>query len=170
MRISDELKQALDNQVRLESAASNVYLAMASWSETTGYEGAAAYFYAQSDEERAHMLKIIHYLNEMGACATLPSIDAPANSFESLESVMKISLENEWAVTKAVHNMVAIAQREGDYSTRTFLEWFVTEQAHEETKFEVILQKFDLIGRDKMALHEIDKILSTLAATQNPGT
>ena len=50
MRISDELRQALDNQVRLEFAASNTYLAMASWSEFTGYEGAAAYFYAQSDE------------------------------------------------------------------------------------------------------------------------
>ncbi len=169
MRISDELKQALDNQVRLESAASNVYLAMASWSETTGYGGAAAYFYAQSDEERAHMIKIIRYLNEMGACAAPLSIDAPASSFESLESVMKISLENERAVTKAIHNMVAIAQREGDYSTRTFLEWFVAEQTHEETKFEAILQKFDLIGRDKIALYEIDKILGTLAATPNPG-
>ena len=63
MRISDELRQALDNQVRLEFAASNTYLAMASWSEFTGYEGAAAYFYAQSDEERTHMIKIIHYLN-----------------------------------------------------------------------------------------------------------
>ena len=56
MKISDDLKQALDNQVRLEAAASNAYLAMASWSEIAGYEGAAAYFYAQSDEERTHML------------------------------------------------------------------------------------------------------------------
>ena len=168
MRISDELKQALDDQIRLEAVASNAYLAMASWSETTGYEGAAAYFYAQSDEERAHMLKIIHYLNGLGACATIPQIDAPRISFKSLESVMKASLENEQAITKTVHSMVGIAQEEGDYPTRVFLEWFVSEQAHEETKFEAVLQKFDVIGRDKIALHEIDKILGTLAATPEP--
>ncbi len=170
MRISDELKQALDNQVRLESAASNAYLAMASWSESTGYEGTAAYFYAQSDEERTHMIKIIHYLSDVGATATIPAIGEPARSFESLEDVIKTSLENERAVTKAVQSMVAIAQKDGDYATRTFLEWFVTEQAHEETKFELILQKFDLIGRDKIALYEIDKILSTSAVAPNPGS
>ena len=70
---------------------------------------------------------IIHYLNDVGACATIPSIDAPNKSFESLEPAMKASLANERAVTRAVHNMVAIAQRENDYSTRTFLEWFVAE-------------------------------------------
>lgn len=170
MRISGELRQALDDQVRLESTASNAYLAMASWAESTGYEGAAAYFYAQSDEERTHMLKIIHYMNDMGASATIPAIAEPAGSFESLEDVIKSSLENERMVTKAVHSMVVIAQKDGDHSTRTFLEWFVTEQAHEETKFELILQKFDLIGRDKMALYEIDKILSTSAAAPDPGT
>lgn len=170
MRISDELKQALDSQVRLESATSNAYLAMASWSESTGYEGAAAYFYAQSDEERTHMIKIIHYLNDVGAPAAIPAIGEPARSFESLEDVIKASLENERAVTKAIQSMVAIAQKDGDYATRTFLEWFVTEQAHEETKFELILQKFDLIGRDKIALYEIDKILSTSAATPDLGS
>ena len=168
MRLSDEIKQALDNQVSLELTASNAYLAMASWAETTGYEGAATYFYTQSDEERAHMLKIIHYINEMGASATIPAIGEPVKSFESLEEVIKLSLENERAVTKAIHSMVAIAQKDGDYSTRTFLEWFVTEQTHEETKFEVILQKFDLIGRDKIALYEIDKILGTSAAAPDP--
>lgn len=170
MRISDELKQALDNQIRLESAASNAYLAMASWAESTGYEGAATYFYAQSDEERAHMLKIIHYMNDMGVSATIPAIGEPVRFFETLEDLIKTSLENEQAVTKAVHSTAAIAQKEGDYSTRTFLEWFITEQAHEETKFEMILQKFDLIGRDKIALHEIDKILSVLAAAPDPKT
>ena len=165
MRISKKMKQALDNQVNLELSASNAYLAMASWAESTGYEGAATYFYAQSDEERTHMLKIIHYLNDMGASATIPGTSEPSSDFESLEQIIKLSLNNEKSVTLAVNNMVAIAQKDKDYSTSTFLEWFITEQAHEETKFEVILQKFDLIGRDKLALYEIDKILGTSSTT-----
>jgi ferritin len=64
--------------------------------------------------------------------------------------------------------MVEITQKEKDHSTYAFLEWFVNEQVQEETKFETILQKFDLLGRDKLAIHEIDKILAADAAAPEP--
>ena len=164
MKVSAKMKKALNDQVALEAAASSSYLAMASWCEVTGYQGGAAYFYAQSDEERAHMLKVVHYLNDMGAAATIPAIKAPANSYSSLEAMIKTALKSEQAVTKAIHKIVEIAQKERDHTTYAFLEWFVNEQAHEETKFETLLQKFDLIGRDKLAINEIDKILAADAA------
>lgn len=154
------MKKTLNDQVALEASASNSYLAMASWCEVTGYQGGADYFYAQSDEERTHMLKVVHYLNDMGAIATIPATKAPATSYKSLEAVIKTALKSEQTVTKAIHKMVEIAQKEKDHSTYAFLEWFVNEQVQEETKFETILQKFDLLGRDKLAVHEIDKILA----------
>jgi ferritin len=64
--------------------------------------------------------------------------------------------------------MVEITQKEKDHSTYAFLEWFVNEQVQEETKFETLLQKFDLIGRDKIAINEIDKILAAESATPEP--
>lgn len=158
------MKKALDGQVELEAAASNSYLAMASWCETSGYEGASTYFYAQSNEERDHMLKVIHYINEMGSNAVIPSLKAPTGAYKSLEDVIKTALKSEQNVTKAIYKIVEIAQKERDHSTFAFLEWFVNEQAHEETKFEAILQKFDLIGRDKLAINEIDKVLAAQAA------
>lgn len=164
MKISTKMKKALNDQVTLEASASNSYLAMASWCEVTGYDGASSYFYAQSDEERTHMLKVVHYLNDMGASATIPAIKAPASSYKSLEDLIKTALKNEQTVTKAIHQMVEITQKEKDHSTYAFLEWFVNEQVQEETKFETILQKFDLIGRDKLAINEIDKILAADAA------
>ena len=163
MKISAKMKKALNDQVRLEADATNNYLAMASWCEVTGYEGAANYFYAQSDEERTHMLKIVHYLNDVGATATISSTKAPATSYKSLETLIKTALKNEQAVTKAIHKMVEISQRDKDHSTYAFLEWFVNEQVQEETKFETLLQKFDLIGRDKLAINEIDKLLAAQA-------
>ena len=165
MKISAKMKKALNDQVALEASASNSYLAMASWCEVTGYQGAASYFYAQSDEERTHMLKVVHYLNDMGATATIPSLKAPASSYKSLESLIKTALKNEQTVTQAIHKTVDIAQKEKDHSTYAFLEWFVNEQVQEETKFETILQKFDLIGRDKLAVNEIDKILAADASS-----
>ncbi len=164
MKISTRMKKALNDQITLEASASNSYLAMASWCEVTGYQGAANYFYAQSDEERTHMLKVVRYLNALGAVAAIPAIKAPASSYTSLEGLIKAALKGEQSVTKAIHSMVEIAQKEKDHATYVFLEWFVNEQVQEETKFETLLQKFDLIGRDKIAINEIDKLLAIDAA------
>ena len=165
MKISIKMKKALNDQTALEANASNTYLAMASWCEITGYEGSAAFFYVQAEEERQHMLKFIHYLNDIGASATIPGTKPPSSNYKSLETMIKTALNNEQVVTKAIHSMVEIAQKEKDHSTYAFLEWFVNEQVEEERKFETILQKFDLIGRDKLAVNEIDKILNTMSAT-----
>ena len=80
-----------------------------------------------------------------------------------LEFLCKISLDNERKVSKAIHKIINIAQIENDHRTNFFLEWFVREQIEEEDLFESILQKFDIIGRDKLAIHEIDKILEKLS-------
>jgi ferritin len=170
MKISTKMKKALNDQVALEALASNSYLAMASWCEVTGYQGGADYFYAQSDEERTHMLKVVHYLNDVGATATISAIKAPTTSYKSLEGLIKTALKNEQTVTKAIHKMVEITQKEKDHSTYAFLEWFVNEQVQEETKFETLLQKFDLIGRDKIAINEIDKILASDATAPADAT
>lgn len=165
MKISPNTKKSLNDQIALEANASSSYLAMASWCEITGYVGAAHFFYLQSDEERTHMLKFVHYLNNVGGSATIPATKLPVNTFKSLESIIRTALNNEQIVTKAIHHIVEIAQKEKDYSTHAFLDWFVNEQVEEEKKFETILQKFELIGRDKLAINEIDKILGGLATT-----
>ena len=106
------MKKALNDQVTLEASASNNYLAMASWCEVTGYQGAANYFYAQSDEERTHLLKVVHYLNALGAVATIPAIKSPASSYKSLEGLIKTALKNEQTVTAAIHKIGRASCRE----------------------------------------------------------
>ena len=171
MKISSAMKKQLDDQVALEAAASHSYLAMASWAELAGYPGTASYFYAQSAEERDHMLRIISYMNTIGAGAVIPRIDKPAAaSFKSVEDLIKVALKNEQAVTRAIHKMAQAAQKAGDYATFDFLSWFVREQVHEEAQFEDILQKFDTIGSDGVAVNEIDKILGARNGGGGTGT
>ena len=164
MIISRNLIKALNNQIAMEASASNYYLAMASWCEITGYEGSASFMYQHSDEERLHMLKIIHYLNEAGISAVIPAVKQPPASPKTLESVFKTALKNEQAVTKSINKMVEMAQKDKDHSTFSFLQWFVNEQIEEEKTFETILQKFDLLGRDKLAIYEIDKTMVSMGA------
>ena len=75
----------------------------------------------------------------------------------------KTALKNEQAVTKSINKMVDIAQKDKDHNTFTFLQFFVNEQIKEEQQFETILQKFNLLGRDKLAIYEIDKLLGGMA-------
>lgn len=165
MNISDEMNRTLNAQVSMEAAASQYYLTTASWCEISGYDGGAAYFYAQSDEERMHMLKIIRFLNGLGVPASIPAVAKPDISHNSLEEAIKTSLENERRVTVAIRNALTLAYQKTDYATLDILHWFANEQVQEETKFEALLQKFDVIGRDPLAVAEIDKMLASQAGT-----
>lgn len=158
------LKRLLNKQIGMEAYAARKYLSAASWAEYTGYDGAASFFYNQSDEERGHMLKIIHFMNKLGVHAEVPTSARPESRFRSLEAALKSALKSEQAVTAAISKIVTEAARSKNHHVYTFMQWFVTEQAEEEEKFEGILQKFDLIGRDKLAVNEIDKILGAFPA------
>jgi ferritin len=59
-------------------------------------------------------------------------------------------------LSKSIYELVDMAGKQKDYSTYSFLQWFVTEQIEEETLFQTILHKFDLLGNDKLAIYQID--------------
>ncbi|MBS1268697.1 MAG: hypothetical protein MAG458_01429 [Nitrosopumilus sp.] len=165
MKISDQTLKLLQEQIAIEANAANYYLSVASWCKVTGYSGASCFFRAHSAEEREHMSKIIQYLNGLKIHAQIPATEQPPQNMESLEQVCKIALDNEKNVTQSINKIIDTAQDEKDHRTSVFLEWFVNEQINEEDLFESIMQKFDIIGRDKLALHEIDKILDKLKDT-----
>ena len=167
MKISKEILQLLNEQIAMEANASSYYLSVSSWCKVTGYGGAACFFRTHSAEEREHMLKIIQYLNELKIHVKIPSVEEPPQNMDSLEQVCKTALENEQKVTKSINKIIDAAQKENDHRTNVFLEWFVNEQIEEEDLFETIMQKFDVIGRDNLALHEIDKMLDRLKDTKD---
>ena len=71
-------------------------------------------------------------------------------------------MKSEQTVTKLINNLVEIAETEKDRATYSFLQWFVSEQIEEETLFETILQKFELVGRDKTAIYKIDQSMGSV--------
>ena len=162
MRMSTEMAKAINDQISYEASSANAYIAIGSWCERIGYDGSAAFFFEQAAEENGHMLKLIHYLNGVGAEAIIPAIEKPPSSFESLESTFQFGLKSEQNVTKAIYDLVDMAEKEKDRSTYSFLQWFVSEQIEEETLFHTILQKFDLLGKDKLAVYQIDQSLASV--------
>ena len=114
------------------------------------------------NEENTHLLKFIHFLNSAGAEAIIPGIEKPQGSFATLESAFQAGLKSEQTVTKLINNLVEIAEKEKDRATYSFLQWFVNEQVEEETLFQTILQKFEILGRDKLAVYQIDQSLAAI--------
>lgn len=167
--LSKELEAALNEQVALEAYASYSYLAMGSWMENEGFEGTAKFLYAQSDEERMHMLKLFHYINEVGGFAISPSVNAPTIQFGSYKEVFERVLEQEKKVTAAINKLMDIANKQADHTTANFLQWYVAEQREEEAQFNSILAKLKIIGNDGSGLYLMDRDLEQLGQA-NSGT
>ena len=69
--LTKSIAEALNKQIRIEAESSQIYLAMACWAEVQGLEGVSQFMYAQSNEEREHMLKLVKYVNERGDHAVI---------------------------------------------------------------------------------------------------
>ena len=72
--LTEGIEQILNLQAKIESDASNKYLAMAAWLDRNGYANTAEYLYKQAEEEREHFLKVFKYITDMGGIAITPSV------------------------------------------------------------------------------------------------
>jgi ferritin len=152
------IQEALNNQVKLEAASSQAYLAMAVWAEIQpGLDGVSEFFFQQSDEERVHMLKLIRFINERGGFAAVPALEQPMVTFPSLKKLFEEYLKHELQVSASINELVDLALKEKDYATHNFLQWYVSEQIEEEKTARVLNDKLELIGEDKSGLYLFDR-------------
>src|SRR5690606_39143842 len=133
---------------RQEAKASATYLARASWCDQHGFAYSCDFFYKQSAEERAHMLKFFKYVNDVGGTAISAEITDIPQNFNSLRSVLEQGLEQESANTQSINRIVDACYKAKDYTTVNFLQWFLKEQVEEEFIFRRALELFDVIGEE----------------------
>lgn len=160
--LSKKIESALNEQVALEHESSQHYLAMASWAETNGYKGVSNFLYLQSDEERMHMLKLFHFINDRGGHALVPSSTKPAKTFKDVNQVFELVLTHEVKVSQSINVLVDACLKEKDYPTHNFLQWYVSEQVEEENTARSLLDKLKLIGTDKGGMYLFDRDLSQI--------
>jgi ferritin len=160
--LSKNMEAALNKQIREEAESSQIYLAMASWSEGQGLEGISQFMYDASDEEREHMLKMFKYVNERGGSAEVSELSKPAQEFGSIKEMFQTLLNHEVHISKCINELVHVSLEERDYATHNFLQWYVAEQIEEEAQARTILDKINLIGNDKGGLYLFDNDIKQL--------
>jgi ferritin len=161
--LTEEIESALNEQIKREAHASATYLAMASWCDRQGFDYSAGYFYEQAEEERTHMLKIFKYVSDLGGNAVSPEVVNIQQEWESFRAVFEAALENEIAVTQAINRIVGKCHQMQDFTTVSFLQWFLQEQIEEEYIARRALELFDVIGEEGIGRFTIDKQIPKLS-------
>ncbi len=159
------VENILNVQIEKESFSSHLYLAMASWAETSGFEGVSQWLYVQAEEERMHMLKFIHYVNERGGSAIITSIKLPPAKFKNINEVFAEVLKHEEFITNSINEIVSVCIKEKDFTTQNFVQWFVNEQIEEERNVRNIMDKLKLLGSQNLYLFDKDIMAMRAAAS-----
>lgn len=155
--LSKKVETALNQQLELEAYSSQLYLSMASWAEKNGYNGSAEFLYIHSNEEREHMLKLFHYINDRDGHALVPALQQPPVEFESITAVFEEVLNHEKLISKSINDLVEICVIKKDYTTQYFLQWYVNEQIEEENLAKTNLDKLKLLGKSRSNMYMFDK-------------
>ncbi|MEA2151145.1 MAG: bacterioferritin [Solirubrobacteraceae bacterium] len=130
----------LNEQVGHEFAASQQYLAIAVYYDDETLPRLAAFFYAQSLEERTHALMMIQYLLDAGVPAPIPGVEAPQTAFGDVVEPVALALEQERRVSEQINGLAGIARKEGDYTSEQFMQWFIKEQVEEVSSMSDLLK------------------------------
>lgn len=146
MLISEAMNRKLNEQITNEMNASQKYLAMACCFERMGLKVFARRFLEQANEERGHALKIMKYVVEVGGAPLIDAVSKPQGDYDSARAMVEAALHSELTVTKQIYDLVALAEQERDYATRSFMNWFVDEQVEEVSSMEELLQLVRMAG------------------------
>ena len=153
MIIKQAVADAMNAQIQSEFGASAQYVAIAVYFDELSLPELASFFYRQSDEEREHAMKFVRFLLEAGAKPIIPGLPEMVNAFDSPETAVQFALDQEIKVTNQINNIMSIATDKKDFSSQTFLQWFVTEQVEEVDSMSTLLQTIKHSG-DIMLLVE----------------
>ncbi len=168
--LSKKVQAALNEQIKIEAESSHTYLAMASWAEIQpGIDNVTSFFYKHSEEERMHMLKLIHFVNERGGFATVPALPQPSLTFPSIKHAFAALLQHEVYVSESINKVLDIAMQEKDYATVNFLQWYVAEQIEEEALARTLNDKLELIGDDKSGMYMFDRDILAISMAVEQG-
>lgn len=163
--VSEKMEVALNGQLNKEMYSAYLYMSMSAQADAFGLKGVASWFMVQYHEEMVHAMKIYEYIARQGNQIRLATLEQPPGEFQSALDMYNQSLDHEKFISRSINELVDLALTEKDYATKTFLDWYVTEQVEEEQSVQDILQTLKLIGENSGALYMFDKELGARPVT-----
>lgn len=164
MNLTDELEQALNNQVTMEFEAAIVYRQLSIDMDAVDLPGIAGWFKAQAEEEQVHAEKFVEHMLDRGATPLIQPLNPTGEHATGVLAAFEAALAHEKKVSESIREIYRLAQRTGDIDSFPLLNWFVNEQLEEESTVSAIIGRIKMIGEDGNGLLRLDSELG-----QRPG-
>lgn len=158
--IDKKLEEAFNDQINKELFSEYLYHAMKIYFQELNLQGFVNWFDVQVQEERAHAVGMINYLNDRGGKFELRAIEKPVIEGTTPLEVFEHVLRHEEYVTSRINALADVAEEVRDRAAMHLLDWYIKEQVEEEANVGGVLATLRLIGDDKKALLMLDKDLA----------
>lgn len=158
--IKQKVQEEINIQLQAEFQSAYLYLALSGWFESQSLPGFAHWMKQQWYEENEHAMKFYNHLVQRDGQIQLKNIEAPSLNIETPRDAFELALEQERNITKQIHKLYDLAQKEGDYPLESLLLWFIDEQVEEENSVRQILDDLKRINDDASGMLFIDKELA----------
>lgn len=158
--LDQKVTTLLNEQVNKEFYSAYLYLDFSNYFKHIGLDGFANWYDVQAQEEMAHAMLFVKYLQNNNYAVELDAIAKPDVTLTDSMTVLKAGLKHEEYVTSLIHTIYAAAQAVNDFRTTQFLDWFVKEQGEEEKNAADLITKMELFGSDAKGLYMLNQELA----------
>ena len=154
---SQRFVDLLNEQVGNEFAAHQQYVAIAVYYDDLTMPQMASLFYQQALEERDHAMMMVQYLLDTDADVSIPGVEAPQTSFDSVVAPVALALDQEKRVTEQINGLLRIAREESDFASEQFMSWFIKEQVEEVATMSDLLA---VVNRNRNDIEDIEEYVA----------
>lgn len=151
-----KIVELLNTQVNREFYSSYLYLDMSNYFYDNSLNGFGNWFGVQTQEEYAHAMLFLKYLQNNGEKVVLDAIAKPDIEFSSVKHALEETYKHELFISQSINDIYGAAYDLKDFKTMQFLDWFVKEQGEEEKNVDELCKRFDLFGNDSRGLYMLD--------------
>ncbi|WP_455383721.1 ferritin [Salinispira pacifica] len=164
MVIGDRLSKELNKQINEEFASAYLYLSMGAYFDDKDLPGCAGWMRQQAREEVGHGMRIYDFIVEREGKVTLDAISRPQDRWDSPVAAFEAAYKHEQHITECFQKLMQAAREEKDFTTESFLKWFVDEQVEEEAQTIAIVKQLRMVGDSAQGLFLIDRELGQRGA------
>lgn len=169
--IKESVINSLNSQLVSEFSAHAQYIAIGVYFSHETLPELASFFYRQAEEEKMHAMMFVNYMLDMGIKPTIPAIGDLQNEFSDATDAVRFALKQEEGVTAQINNLVSLAEKAQDYTTRQFLQWFVTEQVEEVSTMNDLLNTIRHSGGNLLWVEDyVRRLMATMGPVPTTGT
>ncbi len=163
-----DMEKAFNDHLNAEFFSAYLYLSMANYFAAVNLDGMAAWMRVQSEEERAHGMKFVDFINDRDGRVALQKIDQPPVEWESPLAAFQEAYEHECSISAKINQLVDLSNKHSDHAAHNFLQWFVSEQVEEEATTLRIVEQLKRVGDNAVGLMIIDQQLGARTPAAAP--